>query len=98
MTNKKELSSLFGTKALNFCGTTQINDCLYNRPLLLHTNMRTPLITDRVPVGVYSPNGFQAALASPFRNSCAAAFHQPRLSKYTRKDLLLLRSGLFMKL
>ncbi len=28
MTNKKELLSLLGTKALNFCGTTQINDCL----------------------------------------------------------------------
>jgi hypothetical protein len=36
--------------------------------------MRTPLITDRAPVGVYSPSWFQAALARPFVQTCAAAF------------------------
>jgi len=46
------ISECFGENKKSFCDTTQIDD--KNHPLILHTILRTSLITDKVLVSVYS--------------------------------------------
>jgi hypothetical protein len=74
--NKKAFVPTRDKSLYNFCGTTQIDEM--NHPLILRTNMRTPLITDGASVGVYfRSNRFQAALTRPFTQTCAAALPPP---------------------
>ena len=74
------------------CGTTQIGE---KRPLVLRTSMRTPLITDRVPVGAYSPRISGRPLEAIRIPPVLPHSHRQRLSSYTRRDLLFSITGLF---
>lgn len=66
-----------------------------SRPLVLRTTMRTLLITDKVPVSVYSPEpSFKLPLQVHSEVPVLPHLHHRRLSEYTRKILLLLRIGL----
>lgn len=86
-TTKKRFRPYTGTKAFSFCGTTLFGE---NRPLLSHTIICAPLITDRVPVGSYcSPRrGSEPPSRAHWEFPVLPYFHRRRLSGYTWKFLL----------
>jgi len=88
--NKKSFCP-YRDKSLYFCGTTQIGNRIPTH--FLRTIMRTPLITDEVPVDVYSLFWFRAALASPFSKFRYTAFAPASSSLNTFQYLLLLLIG-----
>ena len=91
-TTKKRFRPYTGTKAFSFCGTTLFGE---NRPLLSHTIICAPLITDRVPVGSYcSPRrGSEPPSRAHWELPVLPYFHRRRLSGYTWKFLLFPLNG-----
>ena len=66
----------------------------YISPAHLCTNIHTPLITDRVPVDIYSLKGFKPPSQAHWENPVLLrSHHNAMLSVYTRKFLLFLLFG-----